>query len=508
MITTLDAEDTGTVVEVGIIDDFDANPANNNTPEPGIAAISGTLSATDVDNNASWTWSGDDSGTYGEFVIDSVTGEWTYTLNDSDLVNELASNESHNEIFTVTVTDEFGGTDTHDVTITVEGTNDAPIITTLDAEDTGTVVEVGIIDDFDANPANNNTPEPGIAAISGTLSATDVDNNASWTWSGDDSGTYGEFVIDSVTGEWTYTLNDSDLVNELASNESHNEIFTVTVTDEFGGTDTHDVTITVEGTNDAPIITTLDAEDTGTVVEVGIIDDFDANPANNNTPEPGIAAISGTLSATDVDNNASWTWSGDDSGTYGEFVIDSVTGEWTYTLNDSDLVNELASNESHNEIFTVTVTDEFGGTDTHDVTITVEGTNDAPIITTLDAEDTGTVVEVGIIDDFDANPANNNTPEPGIAAISGTLSATDVDNNASWTWSGDDSGTYGEFVIDSVTGEWTYTLNDSDLVNELASNESHNEIFTVTVTDEFGGPIPTMSPSLSKVPTMHRLSPP
>ncbi|QDO86855.1 hypothetical protein FM037_25110 [Shewanella psychropiezotolerans] len=159
-------------------------------------------------------------------------------------------------------------------------------------------------------------------------------------------------------------------------------------------------------------------------------------------------------------------------------------------------------------MFTVTVTDEFGGTDTHDVTITVEGTNDAPIITTLDAEDTGTVVEVGIIDDFDANPANNNTPEPGIAAISGTLSATDVDNNASWTWSGDDSGTYGEFVIDSVTGEWTYTLNDSDLVNELASNESHNEIFTVTVTDEFGGPIPTMSPSLSKVPTMHRLSPP
>nr|WP_267874905.1 VCBS domain-containing protein [Shewanella psychropiezotolerans] len=238
------------------------------------------MSATDVDNNASWTWSGDDSGTYGEFVIDSVTGEWTYTLNDSDLVNELASNESHNEIFTVTVTDEFGGTDTHDVTITVEGTNDAPIISLNIPDDTGTVIE------------------DSIDVISGTLLASDVDNNASWTWSGDDSGIYGEFVIDPVTGEWTYTLNDSDLVNELSSGESHDEIFTVTVTDEFGGTDTHDVTITVEGSNDLPEITNIDSlivSEEG--LTNGIIDDVGDPTDTTDLPTDG-----GTLTFTDVDN--------------------------------------------------------------------------------------------------------------------------------------------------------------------------------------------------------------
>ncbi|MPY26931.1 VCBS domain-containing protein, partial [Shewanella sp. YLB-07] len=195
-------------------------------------------------------------------------------------------------------------------------------------------------------------------------------------------------------------------VNELASNESHNEIFTVTVTDEFGGTDTHDVTITVEGTNDAPIISLNIPDDTGTVIE------------------DSIDVISGTLLASDVDNNASWTWSGDDSGIYGEFVIDPVTGEWTYTLNDSDLVNELSSGESHDEIFTVTVTDEFGGTDTHDVTITVEGSNDLPEITNIDSlivSEEG--LTNGIIDDVGDPTDTTDLPTDG-----GTLTFTDVDN--------------------------------------------------------------------------------
>ncbi|WP_194165953.1 retention module-containing protein, partial [Shewanella sp. YLB-07] len=415
-----DGYDTGTVIEAGNLDD--------GTLVPGSPTATGMLEATDVDNGAVLTWSGDATGSLGSFSIDPDTGKWTYNL-DNDAADSLAENQSTQEQFLVTVTDEFGGTDTQLVTITIIGTNDSPIITSSVADATGAVTE------FDEDEQQ----QTGEQIATGTLTAIDVDSGATLTWNGNDTSALGNFIIDPSSGEWTYSL-DNSASDSLAEGEQVVETFLVTVTDEFGATNTQLVSITITGTNDNPIITPPPEEqegegyDTGTVVEAGIIDDFDANPANNNTPEPGIAAISGTLSATDVDNNASWTWSGDDSGTYGEFVIDSVTGEWTYTLNDSDLVNELASNESHNEIFTVTVTDEFGGTDTHDVTITVEGTNDAPIITTLDAEDTGTVVEAGIIDDFDANPANNNTPEPGIAAISGTLSATDVDNNASWTW--------------------------------------------------------------------------
>ena len=47
------------------------------------------------------------------------------------------------------------------------------------------------------------------------------------------------------------------------------------------------------------------------------------------------------------------------------------------------------------EIFTVTVTDDNNATATQDVTVTIIGTNDAPIITS--AVQAGTVVEDSIV---------------------------------------------------------------------------------------------------------------
>ncbi|WP_172634445.1 retention module-containing protein [Shewanella violacea] len=486
VITSSGAAHLGSVKEEGVVDDFDNDPNNNNTPADAVLQTGGTVTAEDADNNSSLAWSGDDSGTYGEFTIDSVSGEWVYALNDSVLVNALASGESHDEIFTVTVTDEFGATDTQNITVTVNGTNDIPVITSSGAAHLGSVKEEGVVDDFDNDPNNNNTPADAVLQTGGTVTAEDADNNSSLAWSGDDSGTYGEFTIDSVSGEWVYALNDSVLVNALASGESHDEIFTVTVTDEFGATDTQNITVTVNGTNDIPVITSSGAAHLGSVKEEGVVDDFDNDPNNNNAPADAVLQTGGTVTAEDADNNSSLAWSGDDSGTYGEFTIDSVSGEWVYALNDSVLVNALASGESHDEIFTVTVTDEFGATDTQNITVTVNGTNDIPVITSSGAAHLGSVKEEGVVDDFDNDPNNNNTPADAVLQTGGTVTAEDADNNSSLAWSGDDSGTYGEFTIDSVSGEWVYALNDSVLVNALASGESHDEIFTVTVTDEFG----------------------
>ncbi|QYK13242.1 retention module-containing protein [Shewanella rhizosphaerae] len=453
---------TGSVLEAGVMD-------GGNVPEPGSLVTGGTLTAADVDNGASWTWSGvPQVSDYGTFSINASTGEWSYTLADNALVDALAQGETHEETFLVTVTDEHGAYSTQLVTVTVTGTNDIPVITSNIEAATGSVLEAGVMD-------GGNVPEPGSLVTGGTLTAADVDNGASWTWSGvPQVSDYGTFSINASTGEWSYTLADNALVDALAQGETHEETFLVTVTDEHGAYSTQLVTVTVTGTNDIPVITSNIEAATGSVLEAGVMD-------GGNVPEPGSLVTGGTLTAADVDNGASWTWSGvPQVSDYGTFSINASTGEWSYTLADNALVDALAQGETHEETFLVTVTDEHGAYSTQLVTVTVTGTNDIPVITSNIEAATGSVLEAGVMD-------GGNVPEPGSLVTGGTLTAADVDNGASWTWSGvPQVSDYGTFSINASTGEWSYTLADNALVNALAQGETHEETFLVTVTDEHG----------------------
>ncbi|WP_206075965.1 VCBS domain-containing protein, partial [Mesorhizobium sp. Z1-4] len=94
-----------------------------------------------------------------------------------------------------------------------------------------------------------------------------------------------------------------------------------------------------------------------------------------------VPMATGQLTASDVDagETAQLEWSGDAPGTYGSFAIDVNTGEWTYKLDNSlPATQALKAGQTETEVFTVTVTDPNGATDTIDVTITVTGANDAP----------------------------------------------------------------------------------------------------------------------------------
>ena len=219
-----DGADLGTVIESGNEDD--------GTIVPGIPQTTGTLTATDIDNGAILSWSGTATGTFGSFVIDAVTGQWTYTL-DNQLVDSFAENSATQEEFLVTVTDEFGASATQLVTITIEGTNDSPIITSSAADAAGSVNE---------QPAEGVVLDPDTQTATGTLTASDVDTGAVLSWSGDADSLYGSFSIDPATGEWTYTL-DNQAAEILAEGQEEQESFLVTVTDEFGATDTQTVII-------------------------------------------------------------------------------------------------------------------------------------------------------------------------------------------------------------------------------------------------------------------------
>jgi VCBS repeat-containing protein len=277
------------------------------------------------------------------------------------------------------------------VTLTITGTNDSPIISDTSVI-SGTATEAGNLDDGTV-----------VAAItaSGQMVSSDVDNGATatWTTTGNPTGTettnYGTFAI-TTGGAWTYTMDATpgSAADKLAEGETKEETFTVTVTDDMGATATQTVSVTINGTNDSPIISDTSVI-SGTATEAGNLDDGTV-----------VAAItaSGKMVSSDVDNGATATWSGDAKGTYGSFAIDSATGVWTYTVDSTagSAADQLAEGESKTEKFIATVTDDKGATATQEVTVTVLGTNDAP--TTLDLTPSG----------------NGDQPDPIVVNLSGS----------------------------------------------------------------------------------------
>ena len=279
------------------------------------------------------------TSTYGSVEV-SADGTWIFSL-DNAAAQEINQGDTRTAVFTIPVTLADSSTSTETITITINGVNDAPVITSSAADAAGAVVE------------------DGTTVATGILSSSDVDTGSTATWSGDATGTYGSIAINS-SGVWTYTLDNADPVTQaLAEGQVETDVFTMTVTDDNGATATQDVTVTITGTNDAPVITSSAADAAGAVVE------------------DGTTVATGILSSSDVDTGSTATWSGDATGTYGSIAINS-SGVWTYTLDNADPVTQaLAEGQVETDVFTMTVTDDNGATATQDVTVTINGTDDS-----------------------------------------------------------------------------------------------------------------------------------
>ncbi len=189
---------------------------------------------------------------------------------------------------------------------------------------------------------------------------------------------------------WSYNIPNS-LVQFLALGEAITLSFNITVTDNRGGSDTELVTITINGTNDNPMLT---VDTTGNVIE-------DLNAVNL------LLSDSGNLSFTDVDVNnthsTSEVYNSDISWSHGTlsdelsaleiqslidgFSVDSDS--WDYSILNS-LVQFLAAGETITLSFDVTVSDNDGGSDTQTVSLTINGTNDEPVLT---VDTSGSVTE-------------------------------------------------------------------------------------------------------------------
>src|SRR5439155_774452 len=462
------------------------------TGSTSLDSTSGTLTFTDVDltdthqasaSAPTFVWSG---GTLTAAQQAALTAASTLTLSESDSTGSgtgsvgftfsaadktfdfLGTGQTLTITYNVTVSDGTASS-TKPVTITVAGSNDAPV---LAADASG---PHGII-----------TGSTSLDSTSGTLTFTDVDltdthqasaSAPTFVWSG---GTLTAAQQAALTAASTLTLSESDSTGSgtgsvgftfsaadktfdfLGTGQTLTITYNVTVSDGTASS-TKPVTITVAGSNDAPV---LAADASG---PHGII-----------TGSTSLDSTSGTLTFTDVDltdthqasaSAPTFVWSG---GTLTAAQQAALTAASTLTLSESDSTGSgsgsvgftfsaadsafdfLAAGQTLTVTYNVTVTDNNGVSSTQPVTITVTGTNDAPVLAP-DVSGPHTILE-----------AFNTTGSTSLDSTSGTLTFTDVDltdthqasaSAPTFVWSG---GTLTAAQQAALTAASTLTLSESD----------------------------------------------
>lgn len=339
-----------------------AGTITDTADDDSFSAVSGSVSATDVDTNDAGLLTfglaaGEDgSSAYGSFAIDAA-GNWSFTPDDG-AVEGLKTTVQ--ETFQIKVSDGHGGSSTETVTITLNGVNDTASIS---GDNAGAAAEDGTGTDSGVLAVSDRDVGDGVFQAA---SAADLD------------GALGDFTFNAATGAWDFTL-DNAAAQGLGEGELAYETLTVYSLD---GTASETITVTITGKNDAADIAGTDSGD---------------------VTEDGTLVATGALTVDDVDGSDEETFQAATiAGAYGTLVL-LADGSWTYTLDNGDSgLDDLDAGEQEAETFTVKSAD---GTE-HVITVNVHGANEVPPYT-APAVHTGT----GDPNDFDGlgNPAGENT---------------------------------------------------------------------------------------------------
>ena len=474
-------------------------------------------------------------------VPDPIVGtiEWQWSVEDSAL-DFLGAGDELLVVYHVSATDNSGATAGVDfdesptltvpVEILVTGTNDLPVISDL-ASTFGVETTNELADD---NPGSNDpTESQQRLTASAALEITEVDvadvlngtttGNATATWKYFDNGS-GQFVTDTVdtTGDdrdtrfdalidqatlnfTTSDPSDGDRKDDADSSNDFTELvynydtvtssnstgfvnldflgegdvvvltFPVEVADNEGGTDTTFITVTINNTNDVPVIDATNRE--SAPGEDGIFDEqvmsFDENDDPDSTRAEGVSpnndvvyqplSTQGALLVTDLDvgdiltgstiGDATALWNGADASEDSRFVQliananltfdETATSDgsqtslhYTYDLGAIDTgmltnLDFLGEGDLVELTYQVQVADnaEFdsdgvdtegkGTTDTTFVTVRIVGTNDVPVFAGFD---TTVLTEAN-----DLNGAIGNGNLTPVSGLSGSIAFTDVD---------------------------------------------------------------------------------
>ena len=383
----------------------------------------------------------------GSFVIHA---DGTYTFDAGSAFQYLGAGQSTTTAVTYTVADLAGATATATLTITVTGTNDAPVA----VADIKSGLEDTILT---GSVATNDSDVDDGAVLSYSLNA---------PVAGLSIATDGSYSFDAGNAAYQH----------LAQGATTNVVANYTVADQHGASSISSLTITLTGTNDAPVAV-ADTNTADAVVEAGV------NPGN--TPFAGDTSASGNLLANDTDVDDATVKSvvntGTQTGTYGSVLI-NADGSWTYSLNNADPdTNGLTQGQAANEVFSYTMRDQFGATSSSTLTISITGTNDAPVAANDAAsgnEDSAITTGSVLANDSDADQTLS---AANITAFTQAANGT-VTNNGNATF------TYNPNANFNGTDSFTYTLTDAFGATSTAT-------VNVTVAAVNDAPLATITPT-------------
>ncbi|MDO6679571.1 VCBS domain-containing protein, partial [Shewanella sp. 4_MG-2023] len=267
----------------------------------------------------------------GRFNI-NAKGHWSYYI-DNDKVQHLGAGESFQQTFTV---ESIDGSAKKDITVTVHGTNDAPVAS----------AEVRLA---------NGLEDSKIVLTPALLLAntTDIDDND-----------IGKLSIENLHADHGSILINGDGTFTFTPEKDYNGDvhFSYDVKDAHGGVTHTGASTTLAAVNDSALIN-------GQSQASSNVDIFE---------DGATSRLTGQLTLTDVDSGENqFATISQLAGQYGYLSMDQQ-GNWSYTLDNSlATTNGLVAGQVVTESFTLTSPD---GTASHTINVQIHGHDDTPSV--------------------------------------------------------------------------------------------------------------------------------
>ncbi len=431
---------TGNVIALGAAGDVADTDVDNRTTDLLIGAV---RTGSEAGTGTAGTVGSGLAGAYGTLLLNS-NGSYTYAVDNANpVVNALKTGQTLTETYTYTLSDGSGGTDTAQLTITIQGhTDGAPAITPIDgngaATGQATVFESGLTADGPGGQSRTTTGSIAVSAPDGLKSVDvgGVDVTAAQLAALTPAA---PIVIDtgkgtlSLTGfsggslAYSYTLNATQ-AQPAGATESVDAIALV-VTDLAGApsTGTAGGTLTVRIVNDVPTA----RPDTATITEDATPGTVGGNVSTNDRIGADGPAAGGPVTAVGF-GGVNGTVGSALTTVYGTVTL-NADGSYVYTLDNANpTVNALKTGQTLTEVVNYSITDGDGNTSPTTLTITIQGHTDGaggPSIVPVDGNGAATgqtdVLEHGLVDGPGGpDTSERNTGTIAVAAADGLRSVT------------------------------------------------------------------------------------